>query len=341
MLIQSRRQFLTNAAIAGAAGLGGVGTWGKAEAAEPPPEITAIRFERDSVTCIAPQVFEELLQAEGFTEIHYVDVTGAHLRRAEAANSGAIVDMIADGEVDFGRTFAPYVVLGINAGRPITALSGLHLGCFEVFGKNEIQTIGDLKGKTVGVDASEDRALMTIMARLVGLDPAKDLHWAAGASVDLFTAGKIDAFLTAPPLLQEIRAKNIGHVIVSSITDKPWSQYYCCMLATHTEFTQKYPVATKRVLRSILKAADICASDPKRAARLLVDRGYAKRYDYTLQALSEIRYDVWRDYDPEDTLRFYALRLHEAGLIKLSPNKLIAENTNWRVLEELKRELKT
>jgi NitT/TauT family transport system substrate-binding protein len=158
--------------------------------------------------------------------------------------------------------------------------------------------------------------------------------------VDLFTAGKIDAFLTAPPLLQEIRNKNIGHVIVSSITDKPWSQYYCCMLATHTEFAQKYPVATKRVLRAILKAADICASDPKRAARLLVDRGYAKRYDYTLHALSEIRYDVWRDYDPEDTLRFYALRLHEAGLIKLSPNKLIAENTNWRFLEELKRELK-
>jgi NitT/TauT family transport system substrate-binding protein len=75
-------------------------------------------------------------------------------------------------------------------------------------------------------------------------------------------------------------------------------------------------------------------------AQLLVDQGYAKRYDYALQDLSEIRYDVWRDYDPEDTLRFYALRLYEAGLIQSSPNTLFAEHTDWRFLDELKRELK-
>ena len=112
------------------------------------------------------------------------------------------------------------------------------------------------------------------------------------------------------------------------------------MLATHTEFARKYPVATKRMLRAILKAADLCASEPKRAAQLLVDQGYATRYDYALRDLSEIRYDVWRDYDPEDTLRFYSLRLHEAGLIESSPQKLVAEHTDWRFLDEVKRELK-
>ena len=65
MLIQSRRQFLTNAAFAGAAGLGGFGAWGKAFAAEPPPEITTIRFEKDASTCIAPQALQELLRVEG------------------------------------------------------------------------------------------------------------------------------------------------------------------------------------------------------------------------------------------------------------------------------------
>jgi NitT/TauT family transport system substrate-binding protein len=235
----------------------------------------------------------------------------------------------------------------MNAGRPITVLSGLHLGCFEIFGKREIHTLGDLKGRTVGANiysAAGDGPLLTIMTSLVGLDPTKDLRWVTDPKLqpmDLFIKGKIDAFLAAPPDLQEVRARNIGHVIVSSITDRPWSQYYCCMLATHTEFARKYPVATRRVLRAILKAVDLCVSEPKRAARLLVDQGYTKRYDYALQALSEIRYDVWRDYDPEDTLRFYALRLHEAGLIQSSPNKLIAEHTDWRFLDELKRELKT
>jgi NitT/TauT family transport system substrate-binding protein len=72
----------------------------------------------------------------------------------------------------------------------------------------------------------------------------------------------------------------------------------------------------------------------------MVDRGFTPRYDYALQTLSENFCDKWRDYDAEDTIRFYALRLHEAGLIKLGPQKIIADSTDWRFLEELKRELK-
>jgi len=346
MPIQSRRQFLTNAAFAGAAGLSGFLASGKSRAAEPPPEVTTIRFAKDVGTCIAPQVFQELLRAEGFTEIRYVDETEAHLRRADAANSDVVADMMAHGEVDFGRNPAPSLVLGMNAGAPVTVLSGLHLGCFEIFRKNEIRTLGDLKGRTVGVNtygSASDRPLLTIMTALVGLDPAKDFRWVTDPSlrpIDLFIEGKIDAFLAGPPELQEVRARNIGHVIVSSIADRPWSQHYCCMLVTHTEFAGKYPVATKRVLRAILKAADLCASEPRRAAQLLVDQGYTKRYDYALQALNEIRYDIWRDFNPQDTLVFYALRLYEAGLIRSSPQKLIAEHTDWRFLDEVKRELK-
>jgi NitT/TauT family transport system substrate-binding protein len=296
--IQSRRRFLTNAAMASAASLGGFGAWGKALAAEPPPEITTIRFERDPATCIAPQVFQELLRIEGFTDIRYVDLTEAHMSRAVAENSGPIADMIAHREVDFGREFASNLLLTMNGGGPVTVLSGVHLGCFEIFGKNEIRTLGDLKGKTAGTGANNyvsERALLAVMTRLVGLDPVKDIRWVTDPSLrpmDLFVEGKIDAFLAGPPDLQEVRARNIGHVIVSSITDRPWSEYYCCMLATRTEFAQKYPVATKRVLRAFLKAVDLCVSDPERVARLLVEQGYAKRYDYALQALGEVRYDV-------------------------------------------------
>ena len=51
-------------------------------------------------------------------------------------------------------------------------------------------------------------------------------------------------------------------------------------------------------------------------------------------------YDRWREYNPEDTVRFYALRLHEIGMIKSTPQKIIAEGTDWRFLDALKRELK-
>ena len=93
-------------------------------------------------------------------------------------------------------------------------------------------------------------------------------------------------------------------------------------------------------VRAILKAVDLCANDPASAAKRLVDGGFTPRYDYARQALSDLLYDKWREYDPEDTMRFWALRLHEVGLIKSSPQKIIAEGTDWRFLEELKRELK-
>jgi NitT/TauT family transport system substrate-binding protein len=347
-ITQGRRRFLTNVALAGATGLGGIGAAGlrggrKSFAAEPPPETTTVRFEKDSGTCIAPQAFEELPYAEGFTDIHYVDLSDAHIRRAEAAAAVPIPDMLAHGDVDFARSFAPSLLISMNAGAPLTILAGLHLGCYEVFGKESIHGIADLKGRTVGVDGPDDRSLLVIMTAWVGLDPARDIRWVASGSVgsmQLFADGKIDAFLTLPPALQEVQARNIGHVVLSEITDRPWSEYYCCMLAARTEFVRRYPVATKRVLRALLNGADLCVSEPKRVARLLVDRGYATRYDYALQGLREVRYDVWRDYDPEDSLRFYGLRLYEVGLIKSDPEKLIAEHTDWRFLNELKHGLK-
>jgi NitT/TauT family transport system substrate-binding protein len=112
------------------------------------------------------------------------------------------------------------------------------------------------------------------------------------------------------------------------------------MSVANRDFARKYPVATKRALRAILKAADICALEPDRAAKSLVAQGVATRYDYALQTMKDVPYTKWRNYDPEDTMRFYALRLNEIGMIKSTPQRLIAQGTDWRFLNELKKELK-
>ena len=93
-------------------------------------------------------------------------------------------------------------------------------------------------------------------------------------------------------------------------------------------------------MRAILKASAVCATEQARAARLLVDRDFVGNYEYTRQMLTELPYSRWGAYDPEDTVRFYALRLHESGLIKSSPRKIIAQGTDWRFLRELRKELK-
>src|SRR5262249_11696561 len=147
-------------------------------------------------------------------------------------------------------------------------------------------------------------------------------------------------FLGTPPQPQEVRARKIGHTILSTVIDRPWSDYYCCMLAASKDYVDEYPVATKRVLRALLKTADLCVSNPQWAARQMVERGFADSYDYALQTITTVRYDAWREYDPADSLRFYALRMQELGMTKILPSQVIADGTDWRFLNELKRELR-
>jgi NitT/TauT family transport system substrate-binding protein len=129
-------------------------------------------------------------------------------------------------------------------------------------------------------------------------------------------------------------------VIVDSAMDRPWSQYFCCLLTSNMDFVHKYPIATKCAVRAVLKGADLCVADPERVARQLVAGGFTTKIEYARQMLDEVPYGKWREYDPEDTMRFYALRLHEAGMITSNPNKIIADGTDWRFLNELKHELK-
>ena len=114
------------------------------------------------------------------------------------------------------------------------ALAGLHTGCYELLGTNRVRSIRDLKGKTVAVPARAAAARsISIMAASVGLDPVKDINWVVrseGEGMQLFAEGKIDAFLGFPPEPQELRAKKVGRVLVNTLTDRPWSQYFCCLL---------------------------------------------------------------------------------------------------------------
>jgi len=130
-------------------------------------------------------------------------------------------------------------------------------------------------------------------------------------------------------------------VLLNSAVDRPWSEYFCCLVSANRDFVQRNPVATKRALRAILKGSEICASNPDRAVKAFLEQGFATSKEYVGQAVREVPFGRWRDFNPEDTLRFYALRLREAGMVKKLPQQLIAEGTEWRFLTELKKELKT
>jgi NitT/TauT family transport system substrate-binding protein len=328
-----RRDFLRGTALGGTAAL--LGLKPEAAAAEPPPETTRIRIHDAPITCFAPvYVAEELLKAEGFTEVQYVKTPLAE----------GPTQALARGVIDITQNDAAAHLMVLDAGGPVVILGGIHTGCWELFGNDSVRSLRDLKGKTVAApERSSRQAFVAGLATFVGLNPNQDITWInhePGQSMQLFAEGKIDAFMGFPPEPQELRARKIGRVLINFGTDRPWSQYFCCLAAANREFARKHPVATKRALRAFLKAADVCASDPARAARLMVDRGVAEKYEYVLQSVKEIGYAKWREYDSEDTVRFWALRLQEAGIIKSNPKRIIAQATDWRFINELKKELK-
>jgi NitT/TauT family transport system substrate-binding protein len=328
----SRRRLL-GGTLAGTAGL--LGLYPRAATAEPPPEVKKIRLVHAPAICLSPQYLaEELLRLEGFSEIQYVDQP---MTKSLGPLEAGQADMTQGAGVD--------VVAALDAGRAILPLAGIHVGCYELFVNGHIAEIKDLKGKSVAIttDDSTERLFLSSIVAYIGVNP-RDMRWITAASasdaVQTFVDGKADAFFAFAPQGEELRAKNVGRVILNTTHDRPWSQYFCCMVSARREFAEKYPTATRRALRAFLKAADLCAQEPERAARYLAAKGYEPRYEMALAILKDLPYRRWRDDNPEDTLRFHALRLHEVGIIKSSPQKLIAQGTDWRFLNGLKKELK-
>jgi len=146
-MMQTRRCFLTTLSGAGAVGLLRAP---RVLAAEGPLETTSVRFFKSSLICSAAPQFaaEELLRAEGFKEIAYIEAARNELQQA-----------FADGRGDFSLTFAVNHLQAIDHRAPITILAGVHAGCYELFAREGIGSITELKGKQVGLQAGSPALL--------------------------------------------------------------------------------------------------------------------------------------------------------------------------------------
>jgi NitT/TauT family transport system substrate-binding protein len=140
--MQSRRNFLATMSAAGAAGILGAR---RSLADEGSPETTTIRLARIPAICVAPgYIADTLLRAEGFTDIQYVPISHGNA--------------VALGEIDFHLETAAWIAANIDAGEPITALAGVHGGCYELFAHDPVRSVTDLKGRRVGIPQTLARA---------------------------------------------------------------------------------------------------------------------------------------------------------------------------------------
>jgi len=135
---QNRRHFLAALTATGA----GLISLSQSKAQDGELETTRVRIAKGPSVCVAPTYLaEELLRAEGFTDVRYVPLApGPPSARA-----------LARGEIDFTTNFAASFIVAVDSGEPITMVGGEHVGCYELFAREGIRRIPDLKGKSVGV----------------------------------------------------------------------------------------------------------------------------------------------------------------------------------------------
>ena len=344
-----RRALGTSVAIAGgglvaACGPSTVPTGAPSPGAKlPPPETTTVRFVSPAACDPPTALAKAFLLEEGFTKVDYVRVPVT------------TTEWLTADKADFHSGYANFIVANVDAGLPILALGGIHPGCFELFAVPGIATISDLRGRTVAVNAKNQSdqfyGFFAILLSYVGVALTEVNFVEIGPDVnalrDAFVDGRSEAFIApaaSGPTLRR-NPKNPGKVILDTTMDKPWSQYYCCQLVANRDWARRYPIATKRVTRAVLRAADLVTKDRAGAAHQFVAGGFlsptpaATDEDIVNEVIRDLSYD-WRDLDPEETLRFFALRLADAKLVKLSSQQIIAQGSDFAYMRQLRSELK-
>jgi NitT/TauT family transport system substrate-binding protein len=302
-----------------------------------PPETTAIRINYqigcDPWTWLA----DDFLKAEGFTDVSVLN------------DPAVYVDAVAKGVADLDVAFGIAVVASVDAGQPVIALAGTHTGCFELWARPGINSFRDLRGKRLVVDkrdvlADGYYAMWVGFLASYGVDPSEvqfaEISDPTHTNIDHFLDGRSDAILanvTEGPALRA-NPNTPGRQIFDMSVDKPWSQYYCCVLVANRDWTRAHPNATRRATRAVLRAIDYGAKDRPRAVAVATEKKIPEDVSLLYEAIKNLNYN-WRDYDPEDTLRYYALRLADVKLLKKTPSQIIAEGTDFAFFRQMQREL--
>jgi NitT/TauT family transport system substrate-binding protein len=337
------RTLATGAAVAGGGALAACALpSGAASIAEPgPPETTAVRIVTPPECCPGMGLAESYLRDEGFTQISIVPALPFTTRK-----------WLVGGLADVAPAHPEFIVATIDAGLPLTVLAGLHSSCLELWAVPGIATVGDLRGRRISVRSKDksDQFFVFFAALLgyVGIDPLKDVHFVeAGVDeyarmISAYAEGRADAVLAGGaqgPILRRLNAP--GHVIFDTMTAKPWSQYGCCHLVANRDWAHQNPNAAKRVTRAVLRATDEATRDPARAARDYAAAGLGnKDASLVTAAMAMTKYN-WRDADPEETVRFFGLRLLAAKVIESTPQQLIAAGLDLAYAKQLRGELKS
>lgn len=204
----------------------------------------------------------------------------------EAINveSGVISEAVGTGQVDAGFGLVGKFVQPLENGLPMKLTAGIHTGCTKLVVPNDsdIQTVGDLKGKRIGVASLADSPCLTAKRSLAkaGVGVTADnmeVEFVVFNNADLPMAlqnGAIDAFCAADPAVSKAQEEYNLRAIIDTTTDDDYKDEYCCLSFVTTNLAENYPDLAAKYTRAVMKAAKWIEENPKEAAKIQLDNNY-------------------------------------------------------------------
>ncbi len=227
------------------------------------------------------------------------------------SNIDTITEQITSGEINAGYGLTGSLMQPISNGLAISFVTGLHRGCTKFYAKNGsgIETVEDLRGKTIGVPSLSDSSIIQLKRKLHSLGftvngEDADVQFVAYAMTDLPTAldnGAVDAVGLHDPVAYSAENSYDFIKILDIGEDEVFSQEYCCQAYVSQELIEKNPEGAAAYTRAIQKAAAFVQALPDEAARLQVENGYMpSESDADVVRYGEILASL--NYEPSITL---------------------------------------
>ncbi len=255
------------------------------------------------------------------------------------SNIDTVTEQITSRNINAGYGLTGTLMQPISNGLPIAFVTGLHRGCTKFYSKNGsgINSLEDLKGKTIGVASLSDSAPIQLKRKLYSLGftvngKDADIQFATYGMTDLPIAldnGAVDAIGIHDPVAYNAE-KNYDFIKLLDIgEDEVFSQEYCCQAYVSQELIDNNPEGAAAYTRAIQKAAAFVDAFPDKTAELQVENGYMPtESDEDTKAYGEILSRL--NYEPSVSLGRETFKASFEDLQKtgdLDPNLKIDEFT--------------
>lgn len=218
----------------------------------------------------------------GIFKKHGLDVTVVNI------NAETLKEGLASGKID-GAQISPGMFKAIEQGLDIKLTNGVHTGCIQgvVSKDSAINSVKDLKGKKIGIDAigGVPQVLLTLELGKNNIDAKKDVEWKVYPQANLQQAldkGDIDAFVAWDPYgAMAVSSGKAKKIFGNTNNEAGKEDNYCCFVGVNGKLAKDNPEVAKAITEAWAEADEWVQKNPAEAGKMSVDKKYVSSGDET------------------------------------------------------------